>query len=101
MTRAMLILVCGLVLTACSGGDVQQMAENVRIRAEGVGARTEAERSDRKLAEAGGTVYREAPQEEAVGAQGERTAAGAEAAIPEEKAPPPPPPPIYVIVPAN
>jgi hypothetical protein len=72
------------------------------VRAEGIGAAAEAERSDRLLAQNGGTLYRDAPQEEeSLQIPGQAEAgAEAEAGAPAEKAPPPPPP-VYVIIPAR
>lgn len=97
MSRLSLLMLIAASLAGCSVQDTRQMAENIRVRAEGFGARVEAERSDRKLAE-GGTAYREAPQEEALKPKDDPAEAEAEAAT-KEKAPPPPP--VYVVVPAN
>lgn len=98
-----LFLVAAAGLAGCSVQDVRQTAENVRIRAEGIGAQAEAERSDRLIAQGGGTAYREVPQEDSLQQPAEpgtaETPAGAPAAA---AAPAPPPPqPVYVIVPGN
>jgi hypothetical protein len=101
MTRLLTLLLLAAGLSGCSMRDVRQTAENIRVRAEGIGAAAEAERSDRLLAQNGGTLYRDAPQEEEslqLPGQGEEAPA-AEAAAPAEKAAPPPP--IYVIIPAR
>jgi hypothetical protein len=102
MTRLLTLLLLAASLSGCSMRDVRQTAENIRVRAEGIGAAAEAERSDRLLAQNGGTLYRDAPQDEEESLQlpGQAEAgASAEAAAPAEKVAPPPP--VYVIVPAR
>jgi hypothetical protein len=92
MTRVVLMLMCALAVAGCSGNDVREMAENVRIRAEGAGARAESRRMDVRASMSGvEDGYR--------GVQ-----------LPDPPKPPPekkvepekkPPPPIYVVVPAS
>lgn len=105
MNRLAILLLIAAGLAGCSVQDLRRAAENVRVRAEGIGAQAEAERSDRILAEGGGgTAYREAAGEESLqqpgigepGAQGPVEPA-AQASTPA----PPPQQPIYVIVPAS
>lgn len=94
MTRILLTLLCGTMLVGCSRTDVREMAENVRIQAEGIGAQAEIRRQNARMDAAGdggyGTVQMP-PKEEA---------APEKAAEAEKAKAPPPPPPVYVVVPA-
>ena len=94
MTRILLVLLCGSLLSACSVGDLRQMAEGVRIQAEGAGALAEARRADARMEAAGGEGYGTASVVPAQGAEPEKAAA------PEKEKAAPPPPPVYVVVPA-
>jgi hypothetical protein len=96
MVRASLrlLLLC-VALAGCSRGDLTTLAENVRIRAENIGAEAEFRRQTALSAsQEHGTIY--VPQEK----EGLAQPADAEKAAPEKKAPPPPPT-VYVIVPAS
>jgi hypothetical protein len=92
MTRILLTLLCGLVLTGCSRGDLREVAENVRVRAEGVGAQAEARRMNARMEAAGDGGYASVQMPEPPKAEPEK------AAEPEK---PKPPPTVYVVVPVS
>ena len=57
MTRILLALLCGSVLAGCSRSDVLELAEGIRIRAEGIGAQAEIRREYAALAAVGDGDY--------------------------------------------
>jgi hypothetical protein len=90
MTRALAMLFLGLVLAGCSGRDVKEFALNMRVRAEGVGARAAEERSFRPDLDTGqgqGPVQQAKKPEptpaEAEAAAAEKTAAETPAPAPQ------------------
>lgn len=91
MTRILLALACGLILAGCSRGSLQEMAENVRVRAEGIGAQAEARRMDARMAAAGDGGYASVQLPEPPKAEPEK------APEPEKKKPQP----VYVVVPIS
>lgn len=107
MNRLPILILAAASLAGCSVQDVRGAAETVRIRAEGIGAQAEAERSDRLLAEGGGgTAYRDVAPEESLqqpgeGEAGDAATGQANAAGSTTPATPPPQQPVYVIVPAS
>ncbi len=93
MTRVLLLLICGSMLAGCSRDGVREVAEGIRIRAEGIGAEAEIRRQDARMAAMDDGGYGTAmvpPRPEAVEPE--------EAPAPEKKAPPPQP--TYVVIPA-
>jgi hypothetical protein len=92
MTRILLTLLCGSMLVGCSRTDVREMAENVRIQAEGIGAQAEIRRQNARMDAAGDGGYG--------GVQPPPKEIEPEKAAEPEKAKAPPPQPVYVVVPA-
>lgn len=92
MNRAFLALLCGSLLGGCSDGGVTEVAENIRIQAEGAGARSSFRRESSRSSQI---------SQVSDGVQSYTVPQGAQAAPEPKKAPVPEkkPQPVYVVVP--